>query len=180
MRPYKGVSIQLTAIRRSVLLHVMPVTPNSADKACLPGWEPRLKQEQNVVVPGSQTCTLYMFTKFKFLCMSESELKCQLSSKCHDIMLDLFVRQYHSMKSLWPKYPGINSTWAEYSNTVPSIQERYWTKSRVIKNLKMFAFTFSSSVISFSISIFRVEPARTDEQRPFLSFIVYNMKENKP
>lgn len=67
MRPYKGVSIQLIAIWPSVLLHVMPVTPTSADKACLSGWEPRLKQEQNVVFPGSQTCTLYTFTKNQVL-----------------------------------------------------------------------------------------------------------------
>lgn len=46
----------------------------------------------------------------------------------------------------------------------------------------MFAFTFKclSSVISFAICIFRVEPARTDEESPLLSFTVCNMKENKP
>lgn len=71
MRPYKGVScafIQLIAIRRwSVLFHVIPVTPTSANKAWLPGSEPRLKQEQKLVVPGSQTCTLYAFTKNQVL-----------------------------------------------------------------------------------------------------------------
>lgn len=104
MRPYKGVScafIQLMAIHQSVLFHVTPSTPNSANKAWLPGWETWLKQEQNLVLPGSQEDT--HSPKIKLLWMSGSELKCQLSSKGHDIMLDLLVMQYCSS----PRNPNI-------------------------------------------------------------------------